>query len=59
MGVYLGIDVGTSSVKVGLMTENGGWTARSAAVAGASQGLLDGEMDPEVWWVATRAIQLS
>ncbi len=55
MGVYLGIDVGTSSVKVGLMTENGGWTARSAAVAGASQGLLDGEMDPEVWWVATRA----
>ena len=54
MAGYLGIDVGTSSVKVGLLADNGDWITRTAEVVGATKGLLDGEMDAEIWWMATR-----
>ncbi len=50
---YLGIDVGTSSVKVGLMGVNQ-WVFKSTPVAGTDEGLKRGMLDPEDWWNATR-----
>ncbi len=54
MGSYLGIDVGTTAVKVGLRTAVGTWIARSSLVPGAASAVARGEIDPEAWWVALR-----
>ncbi|PSR24542.1 MAG: hypothetical protein C7B43_18750 [Sulfobacillus benefaciens] len=51
---YLGIDVGTSAVKVGFMTRSGEWVVRSAPVAGADEALRTGMIDPREWWNATK-----
>ncbi len=50
---YLGVDVGTSSIKVGLLEDDGSWIVKSAPVAGADESLRTGLMDPEQWWAAT------
>ncbi len=52
MESYLGIDIGTSAVKVGLMGVEGGSTVCSARVAEAELALSTGEIDPEAWWAA-------
>ncbi len=54
MESYLGIDIGTSAVKVGLMTAEGGWSVYSAPVDQAEQALNTGEINPEAWWQAVR-----
>lgn len=53
MGDYIGIDVGTSSVKVGLLTERGEWNVQSVSVLGAEQAVRTGIIDVEAWWAAT------
>lgn len=50
---FLGVDVGTSSVKVGVLNLNGTWTAKAAVVPGANDALQTGSVDPDQWWTAT------
>ncbi|PSR20403.1 MAG: hypothetical protein C7B45_15055 [Sulfobacillus acidophilus] len=50
---FLGIDVGTSSVKVGLLGDDGSLVVQSADVAGFQDALMRGEMDAWAWWAAT------
>jgi xylulokinase len=52
--VFLGIDIGTSSVKAVLVGENGSITAeRSAPLSVSRPQPLFSEQDPEAWWRAT------
>ncbi|PSR32600.1 MAG: hypothetical protein C7B46_13615 [Sulfobacillus benefaciens] len=53
MASYVGIDVGTSSVKVGLLTDAGAWSVQSVPVFESSASLKTGTMDVEAWWTAT------
>ncbi len=46
----LGLDLGTSTVKAGLLTDAGEWVIESVPVAGD---LWAGEFDPRAWWTAT------
>jgi xylulokinase len=51
--VYLGIDIGTSSVKAVLVDEDGAISAQpSAALALSRPQPLFSEQDPEAWWLA-------
>ena len=49
---YLGIDVGTSSVKVGILRHDGFLEVASRPVYGADRALALGELDSELWWDA-------
>lgn len=53
-GLYLGIDIGTSSVKAVLLTEQGIITASASAPLDVSRPAPGfSEQDPEDWWRAT------
>ncbi len=46
----LGLDLGTSTVKAGLLTDAGEWITHSVPVGADPKA---GELDPRVWWTAT------
>jgi xylulokinase len=52
--LYLGIDIGTSSVKAVLLTEQGAISASASAALAVSRPAPGfAEQDPEAWWLAT------
>jgi xylulokinase len=54
--MYLGIDIGTSSVKAVLVDQRGAIAAQAAAVLDVSRSAPGfSEQDPESWWLATVA----
>ncbi|CZF82785.1 Xylulose kinase [Grimontia celer] len=56
MATYLGIDIGTSAVKVILMGENGDvLDSQSESYGFDSPHSLWREQNPEIWWTGTRA----
>jgi xylulokinase len=50
---YLGIDVGTSTVKVGILNDNGDVMVERSDLPDGASSVLTGELDAEQWWVAT------